>query len=70
MCCGGWVLSMPVNYLFVLAFPKQCLWYVVSLSTICVTAACNNWTGLHSLRTRTCVRARTHIHIYIQNLFA
>ena len=50
---GGWVLSMPVNYLLELAFPEQCLWYVVSLSTICVRAACNNWTGLHSAHTHT-----------------
>lgn len=59
MCVlGGWVLSMLVNYLLELAFPKQCLWYVVSLSTICVRAACNNWTGLHSTNTHTF----THTH--------
>lgn len=51
---------MPVNYLLELAFPKQCLWYVVSLSTICVRAACNNWTGLHNVHAHTNTNSFTH----------
>lgn len=57
---GGWVLSMPVNYLLKLAFPKQCLWYVVLPSTICVRAACNKWTGLHSARMHAPTHTLTH----------
>lgn len=44
------VHAVAVNYLTRLAFLKQWLWNVVSLKTICVSAACNNWTGL-----RTCI---------------
>lgn len=40
--------AMAVNYLTRLAFLKQCLWNVVSLRAICVSAGCNNWTGLRT----------------------
>lgn len=47
--------AVAVNYLTRLAFLKQWLWNVVSLKTICVSAACNNWTGLHTCMCTPCL---------------
>jgi len=47
--------AVAVNYLTRLACLKQWLWNVVSLKTICVSAACNNWTGLHTCMCTPCL---------------
>lgn len=63
--------TVAVNYLTRLAFLKQWLWNVVSLKTICVSAVCNNWTGLHTCMCMPCLwyhrRTMSLTETYISN---